>query len=431
MRLMTRRGFCLVSSSLVGLGPALARAGGQPRRRTPKLAFDGESYDFEFRRLLGYTVSGGADLNEAMMTARQIKDGDAESWFKHWSALARQMAGVAERSLARGHRVSAREALLRASNYHRAAGFYLVGNPSDKRVIDSWRHSRDAFRRATKLMDRPVETVRIPYQGTTLPGYVLRADESRSPRKTLIVQTGFDGTGEELYFGYAFFALARGYNVLIFEGPGQGGALHEQKLHFRPDWEKVVTPVVDFALKRPEVDPRRLALIGNSMGGYLAPRAAAFEHRLAAVIANPGAYDLYGNNALSAKSWAAFERYPDRTNQELQKRMKRDVGFRWWIQNGMLTLGVKTPLQFMQRWRQYTLKGLARRIKCPTLVVVSEGDHFFSVAAQQRLYDKLRCPKTLLKFSQQDFAPFHCQMGSKMVGNQRILDWLDETLARG
>lgn len=76
------------------------------------------------------------------------------------------------------------------------------------------------------------------------------------PRKTLIVQTGFDGTAEELYFTRAVFALERGYNVLLFEGPGQGGALREQQLYFRPDWENVVTPVVDYLLARKDVDPK-------------------------------------------------------------------------------------------------------------------------------------------------------------------------------
>jgi alpha-beta hydrolase superfamily lysophospholipase len=90
-------------------------------------------------------------------------------------------------------------------------------------------------------------------------------------RPLLIVHTGFDGTGEELYFSTASFAVRRGYNVLIFEGPGQGGVIRTQKIPFRPDWETVVTPVVDYALSRREVDPRKIALMGISFGGYFAP----------------------------------------------------------------------------------------------------------------------------------------------------------------
>ena len=227
---------------------------------------------------------------------------------------------------------SAREAFLRASNYYRTAEFFLHGNPRDPRILETWRQSRETFRRAARLFDHPIEVVKIPYGDTTLPGYVCRPDNSRTPRKTLILQTGFDGTAEELYLEVAIFALRRGYNVLIFEGPGQGGALREQHLYFRPDWEKVVTPVVDFALTRPEFDPRRLALMGISMGGDLAPRAAAFDPRLVALVANTGVYDLAegkipGKTSAERKqALKAMAKELPQVNLELRRKMKADPG---------------------------------------------------------------------------------------------------------
>src|SRR4029077_414226 len=100
-----------------------------------------------------------------------------------------------------------------------------------------------------------------------------------------------DGTCEELFFSIAGGTLKRGYNVLIFDGPGQGGALVMQKLAMRADWENVVTPVVDYLFTRPDVDSAHIALYGGSFGGYLAPRAAAFEHRLGACIADAALFD--------------------------------------------------------------------------------------------------------------------------------------------
>lgn len=87
-------------------------------------------------------------------------------------------------------------------------------------------------------------------------------------------------------------ALRRGYHSLVFDGPGQGSSLYEKRLYFRSDYEVVLKAVVDFVVDRPEVDPERIVLMGRSLGGYLAPRAATGEHRFAALIADPGMYDL-------------------------------------------------------------------------------------------------------------------------------------------
>ena len=117
--------------------------------------------------------------------------------------------------------------------------------------------------------------------------------QKTEPRPTVILTGGYDGTAEELYFSNGAAALARGYNVLAFDGPGQGTALVGQGLVMRPDWEAVITPVVDYLHTRPDVDPAKVALIGLSLGAYLAPRAASAEHRLAACIADCGSYDLF------------------------------------------------------------------------------------------------------------------------------------------
>ena len=117
-------------------------------------------------------------------------------------------------------------------------------------------------------------------------------DHSTTPRPTLLIHGGYDLTGEEQYYETVPDALERGYNCLVFEGPGQGSMIRCQNLPFRPDWENVVTPVVDYALTRIEIDPKRIILIGKSLGGMLAPRAAAFEHRLAACIAVDGVFSF-------------------------------------------------------------------------------------------------------------------------------------------
>ncbi|MDT5324838.1 MAG: hypothetical protein QOF25_1990 [Mycobacterium sp.] len=150
----------------------------------------------------------------------------------------------------------------------------------------------DTFLTAIGLFDCTAEEIAIPYEDTTLPGYLYLVDDSGAPRPTVVYNSGYDSTLEESYFAIVAAALARGYNVLAFDGPGQGAALCEQRLVFRHDCEAVITPVIDFALTRPEIEPGRIALFGYSLGGFLVARAAAFDDRVAALILDDGIHDF-------------------------------------------------------------------------------------------------------------------------------------------
>jgi hypothetical protein len=141
----------------------------------------------------------------------------------------------------------------------------------------------DTFAAATALFDHPAEAVSIPYQGTTLPGYLFLVDDSGVPRPTIIDTSGYDSTSQECYFVLAVAAMRRGYNVLPFDGPGQGGALHLQKLVMRPDWEAVITPVVDYALARREIEPGTIAGFGYSLSSAPDHRCRGPGHHLISV----------------------------------------------------------------------------------------------------------------------------------------------------
>ena len=224
------------------------------------MVFKDELFDSQWLRAASHCSSGGADIGECFAAARQIGEPDAERWFAAWSRLADAVFTEAENSAALNHHVSARAAYLRASNYYRAAYTFLIGAPVDQRVVQTYRRQRAAFEAAIELMTPTAERVSIPYAGTTLHGYLFRASEDGRPRPTLMINGGYDSTAEEAYFFSGAAALARGYTCLVFDGPGQGSAIIEDGLVFRPDWEAVITPVVDFAVGRPEVDPARIAL---------------------------------------------------------------------------------------------------------------------------------------------------------------------------
>jgi dienelactone hydrolase len=336
-----------------------------------KFLFDDVTFSFEALRTAGFANYGGADLGEVLATADRITDGDQASWHRAWKGTADRVAELGERSLAAGHRVTARENLLRASNYYRNAAAFVLDNPDDDpEVAALYTAQIDSFAAATALFDHPAEAVSIPYQDTTLPGYLFLVDDLGVPRPTIIYTSGYDSTSQECYFVLAVAALRRGYNVLAFDGPGQGGALHLQKLVMRPDWEAVITPVVDFALTRPEIQPGRIAGFGYSLGGYLLARAAAFEHRLSALILNDGVHDLASGVANNMPpflmAWVQ-DGHDEYAIPVLSLLMTASPQLAWSVRNGMWVFGVKNYAELLRTVTQYTLDGVADQILTPTL----------------------------------------------------------------
>ena len=308
--------------------------------------------------------------------------------------------------------------------------------PEDSRIARAYKLSVDCYRQCAALHDPLIEPIDIPYERTTLPGYFHHAAKSSGPRPTLIMHTGFDGTAEEMHVSGARAAVERGYNVIAFDGPGQYGPLHREGLVFRPDWENAVTPVVDFALKQPGVDPKQIALMGISLGGVLAPRAAAYEKRLAALIANDGIYDFSApfRSAVPPEKWDAFakalkaEQAPQ-VDALLASQMKTSPTSRWAYSHGMWATGSASPRAFLAKVMDYHLKnGVAEAISCPTLVCDAEDDLFLK-GQPQVLFDHLTCRKTMMRFTTAEGAGAHCQIGASRLAFARMFDWLDETLA--
>jgi pimeloyl-ACP methyl ester carboxylesterase len=395
-----------------------------------KVAFKDQSFAFEFVRNLGFTYYGGADLGEMMATAAKIKEGDFESWFTEWDKVARRVLSRADASLAAGHLESARTAYLRASTYFRTAEFYLHGDPADPRILSESRASQKAYASAAKLAGPTWEPVQIPYEGTTLPGYFYKVDNSGKPRPTLIFHGGYDSSLEELFYSGAAAAIRRGYNCLTFDGPGQGAPLRERKLPFRYDWERVVTPAVDYALTRPDVDSDNLALMGMSLGGYLAARTAAFEHRFSAAIFYDGVYDFseFFRVALPNEAIAALNAGDTSRGEEIiRKSMDTSMNLRWTMAQGVWSFGASSIADFLTRTRQMTMAGIAGRIQCPCLVMEAEGDMFFQNQPRQ-IYDALQAPKQFVRFTSEDGAENHCQSGALAYKDEVVFNWLDETL---
>lgn len=402
----------------------------------PLVFHDDPQFWYETQRTLGHVAYGGADVGEVLSTAQRITAGDYDSWHDQWLATARRVEAEARRALATGHRVTARDGLLRASNYYRSAEFFLHGNPGDPRIDIAYRRSVDCFRTAAALFDPAVEPVQIPYGGTVLHGYLYRAGGAAQGDRlpAMVLHNGFDGTAEEMHFNGAVAGAERGYHVLTFDGPGQPAARHRDGLVFRPDWENVVGPVLDWLLARPDIDPDRVGLLGLSMGGLLAPRAAAHESRLAACVAVDGVYDLgqvaTANFPGPRAQTECLLRAPTASlvDEAIEAMMTVTPTARWAITHGSYVMGTATPRAFLASYLDYTLAdGTAEKITCPTLVCDAEEDLFFAGQPQQ-LYDHLTCPRTLLRFTTAEGAGAHCHSGAQRLAFGRIYDWLGTVL---
>jgi pimeloyl-ACP methyl ester carboxylesterase len=396
-----------------------------------KMGFKDDSFAFELVRNLGFVYYGGGDLGDMMATVEQITEGDFESWYSNWHARGERVLTRANDYLTAGHDVSARESLLRASTYFRMAEFYLHGDLSDPRILQESRASRDAYAKAAELTGPTWEPVEIPYEGTTLPGYFYKVDDSDEPRPTLIFHGGYDSSLEELFYFGGAPAIRRGYNCLTFDGPGQGGPLREQKLVFRHDWENVVSPAVDYALTRKDVDGDRLALKGMSLGGYLAARAAAFEPRFKAAIFYDGVYSLYDSmrSVLSSAALDAFDAEDaPRFDEIVTQEMQTNTQLRWTFDQGVFSFGSSSFYDFVVATQKMTLDGgVAERISCPSLVMEADGDQFFR-GQPEHVFDALQSPKRLVRFTAEDGAENHCQSGALSFKDEVVFNWLDDTL---
>jgi pimeloyl-ACP methyl ester carboxylesterase len=389
--------------------------------------FEYEAFEFQLMRWLSQTTYSGAEIGECLSTAHLIKDGDIESWLTQWSALAERVEQIGHDALARGHRVSAREAFLRATTYYEASFFFAPD--SDPRKLTLWRRQRDAFRAAGALLDHPFEVVRMPYeQGKTLPGYFLAVDGSGQARPTIMINTGGDGTAERMYFsGGGAAGLRRGYNVLLWEGPGQAGTyLEDRALVFRPDWEVPAGAALDYLDTRGDVDHQRIAYAGWSMGGYFVPRSAGHDHRIAAGVAVCLTPEIWPSLPQTMKMKDEYFTSPPaeaeldpKTLYALKEMMPR-FGY---------TGGVSDLPAWGEYLKRFSCAGLEDKITCPVLDIstTGEGKLFFDNA--KGLFDRLPSPDNrFVLTTEDDGAEMHTVRGNSSLAHQIIFDWLDEVM---
>ena len=239
---------------------------------------------------------------------------------------------------------------------------------------------------------------------------------------------GSDGSLAALWGSTGAAALDRGYNVLLFDGPGQQSQLFDRDVPFRPDWEQVLTPVFDFIAGLEGVDPDRIAVYGISQGGYWVARALAFEHRFAAAITDPGVVDV-------SASWTSQlpksmnKLLDEGRNEKFDKEMSFGLKFspeteHTW-QFRARPYGTTGFAETIEAVRGYNMADVASKISTPLLITSPEGEQFWPGQAEQ-LASLTDGVSTIVHFTATEGASEHCQPLARTLTAQRIFDWLDD-----
>ncbi len=385
------------------------------QRSLKKIHFNHQDMDYYLSWILGREIYDGSDHEECLSTARRITDADADSWQREWGILAAQVQQQAEGALQNGERETARKVFLRASTYHRAPLFIMGRHHSD--FYRRWQAMQTCFQKAAQLSNPVIEPIEVPFNGHILPGYFWKADNNPEPRPTLIIVGGVETWAEDCYFMIGPVGAERGYNVITADLAGQG-MNPDRGLHFGARMEVTARALVDYALSRPEVDPDRLALFGFSWGGHIAFKAARFDPRIKAMIANPPMPDVFrsvlaqqkGHNRHDPVSRTAFDQIVWRFGLKISFH-PRDIAARFGKAWDYLTNG----------------KVNVNQIHCPTLLLAGEGEAPVTLDIVRECFEQLPNPqKKMIIFTREEGGEAHCQVDNLALPNRTIFDWLDE-----
>lgn len=398
-----------------------------PAHRTHPVRFSPEAdRDEVIRSTLGRAVHGAADVGEVLAAVAGVPAKDHDAWFAAWRDLGDRVAAQGDAAAAGGHRVSAAAAYLRASAYLAVAVNAVAGLASDADLLPTFRAHRRAWDAWVDHADLDVVRVAVPYEGDTLPGYLFRAPGGGA-RPTVVAVNGSDGSLTSLWGECVAGALRRGYHALVFDGPGQQSVLFERGVPFRPDWEKVLTPVLDAVLARPEVDADRVAVYGVSQAGYWVARALAFEHRPVAAVVDPGVVDVAASwerevpgsllKLLDKGEDHAFDR-----DMELGMRLSKSTARTWRFR--ARPYGADGYAATLRGVRRYDVADVADRITTPLLITDPEGEQFWP-GQSRRLAALTPGVSTLVPFTAAEGADGHCQPLARSLTEQRVFDWLD------
>jgi dienelactone hydrolase len=345
------------------------------------------------------------DLIAQRLEARAGEPDLDRVWREEWSAEADRVAAVADRAAAEGRAITAGNHYMRAGNYYYSAERFIPPSPEK---MDMYRKALRCYHAAMERLHPEIERVEVPYENTSLPAYFVKGRGS-GRRPTVVLFDGMDNAKEmSVIFAGLDFAK-RGINTLAIDGPGQAEALRLRNIHSRHDYEVPGTAAYEYVATRPEVDPKRVAVMGYSFGGYQAPRIAAFEKRYAAAVA-------FGAMHWSIYDWVAGNKA--KLAVDPRTSSTSIFQFRW-------VVGAPDNETALEWSKKFTLEGVAQNIECAFLVLHGENDRIVPLEAAKTLYERVGSKRKHIRiFTADEGAAEHCQVDHRQLGVDTIGDWL-------
>ncbi|WP_410631091.1 alpha/beta hydrolase family protein [Amycolatopsis sp. cmx-4-83] len=365
---------------------------------------------------LNLALSQGAAIGEIDEACRPLRpDSTTEEFFTSWCMLARRLVDLADADEAQGHHLSA------AERHRRASIYFLTAERMQKHGYapraDAYRAGLDSFRTAITLGRENCEFVEIPYGGNSLPGLLVRAygDEPQPP--IVVHLNGLDSTKEMIYgTGIAREYARRGISTLIVDQPGSGESLRLRGMPGVVESERYGTACLDYLLSRGDCDPDRIGIAGWSLGGYFAPRVAAYEPRFAFCVAWGAIYD-----------WGALQRR--RQQQLAEAPAEKSVPHFW--EHVLWTFG-QTSLEGLAHFTaRMNLVEDSRRIRMPFLVLHGSNDRQVPVEMARRQYDAaVNSVRRQLKImTEHDGGVEHVAADNITPTTAYIADWVADVTA--
>ena len=372
-------------------------------------------FDFETRRLMWYCPYGGSDFAEVSTTVEKIRERDYESWYREWKNVGDILTSRKYLS-----ETSKGKAFLRASRYYQAAEFFL--HPIDPRKIEVYEKSVDYFYHALSLLNISYQSKEIQFEEITLRTLYFRT--SKMCRGTMLICSGFDGLLEELYFTNVKAALEEGYNCILFEGPGQSHVIRYMNKAFIPNWDRVVSHVLN-AYKDEMVSPK--IGVGLSLGGLLMARASNLNPHLLdkVVLFNyfPSLLDSFKTNIPKFLHHYLKTEFPSSIEKIISFYIKKVQFLNWQIENAKWVFGKNSLNELISFCREFE----ELPVNNPVLVCVAKNDNYYDSSLGQHYFDALKIKeKRLVVFDKENyFSELHCQNGASFDTNDIIFEWLN------